>query len=226
VLGISKNRMLAFFNTFVSFSCENWQVPTGYYGNFIIKRRRLFLHLPSPGGSRRALSDSDPLSLPAPGVDFHLTQAHEKAKKVDDMLWGPCDADCSRHPPVLFRVCWTLDYRLQHRCGESVARIPEFMHFLLFCYFNTSVCVFQRGGTPAACMLHTCVRGGGGEGEGSGSLRRGVLAKFAALAWSPSFPSCHLYSSSTCLLFSMSEISLVFLASTHIFQKASALHYH
>jgi hypothetical protein len=63
-------------------------------------------------------------------------------------------------------------------------------------------------------------------GEGSGSLSRSVLAKFAALAWSPSFSSCHLYSPSTCLLFSISELSIVFLASTHIFQKASALHYH
>jgi hypothetical protein len=182
----------------------------------------------SPGGSRRSLSDSDPLSVPAPGVDFHLTQAHEKAKKsmtcfgahvtliaLDTLqcysvyigLWiTGCSTDVES--PTDWRKC----------CENSW--VYRLFTFLLF--QHKRVCVFLRGGTPAACMLRTCVQGGGGEW----SLSRGVLAKFAALAWSPSFSSCHLYSSSTCLLLSISELSLVFLASTHIFQEASALHYH
>ncbi len=116
---------------------------------------------------------------------------------------------------------------------ESVARFPdffincadpfEFIDFLLFCFFNTREFVSFKG--AVLLLLHAsymCAL----RGEGSGSLSRGVLAKFAALAWSPSFSSCHLYSSSTCLLFSISELSLVFLASTHIFRKAFALPYH
>ncbi len=120
-MGIQKAECLPFSETptFVSFSCENWQVPTGYYGNFIIKRRRLFLHYAKSWELEEGFIGFKPALSPSPWGGFSFDPGPRKGKKVDDMLWGPCDADFSRHPPVSFRVYWTLDYRLQHGCGKS-----------------------------------------------------------------------------------------------------------
>ncbi len=111
--------------------------------------------------------------------DYHFTKDPRESIKVGDMLWGPCDADCSPYPPVLFRLFWTLEYLLQHRCRkskqtqESVARIPdlfincadtfELIDFLLFCYFNTREFVSFKGAVllMPACFIHVCVVGGG-----------------------------------------------------------------
>jgi hypothetical protein len=43
--GISKKVMLAFFKTpTIIFPCDNWQVPTGYHGNILIKKGPPFLY--------------------------------------------------------------------------------------------------------------------------------------------------------------------------------------
>jgi hypothetical protein len=51
---------------------------------------------------------------------------------------------------------------LQLTWGNVLRAVLRLFTFLLFQYKR--VCVFQRGGTPAAYMLNTCVCLGGGEG--------------------------------------------------------------
>jgi hypothetical protein len=104
------------------FPCDNWQVPTGYHGNFLIKTAPPFLYYVESWGVEEGFIGFRPALSPGrwgePYV-FHLTKARRENKKVDDMLWGPCDVDCSRYPPVLFRLYWTLECRLQNGCRKS-----------------------------------------------------------------------------------------------------------
>jgi hypothetical protein len=141
----------------------------------------------SPGGSRRALSDWDPLSVPAPGVDFLIWPRSTKGRKSRWHALGPtwrwllstpsCVIPCvlDSGVPIAARMC-----RVQET-KESVARIPdlfincadtfEFIDFLLFCYFNTREFVSFEGALLCTiincCCLHAsymCAFGGwGGE---------------------------------------------------------------
>jgi hypothetical protein len=96
--------------------------PTGYHGDFLIRKGPPFLYYVESCGVEEGFIGFRPAVSPGlwgEPYDFHLTKAPSESKKVDDMLWGPCDVDCSRYPPVVFRLYWSLEYRLQHWCGKS-----------------------------------------------------------------------------------------------------------
>jgi hypothetical protein len=172
-MGISKNRMLAFFkNSHLRFFLLYELAGTHWVlCEFFNKKKATVVTLCQVLGGRGGLYRIQTRSQSRPLGWIFIWPPTKRQKSgwrhALGPMWRwllstpssviPCTLDSGL--PVTARM-WKVQ-----QTEESVARIPEFIDLLLFCYFNTREFVSFKGAVLLlpACFIHVC-RGGRGVG--------------------------------------------------------------